>query len=104
MWEYRGKVAKVVDGDTVDVLVDLGFHVEIEVRVRLARIDAPEVATDDGKRVRDIVRGLLPLGADVNLKTSRGDRYGRWIGEIATRDGVNVSDALLANKYAAPYP
>jgi endonuclease YncB( thermonuclease family) len=104
MWEYRGKVAKVVDADTVDVTLDLGFKIYHEVRLRLARIDAPELSTEEGKKVRDYVVNLLPLGAPVVVKTGKGDRYGRWIAELSTADGVNVSDTLLAHHLAAPYP
>jgi len=104
MFEYRGKVKKVVDADTVDVILDLGFRVSHEVRLRLARIDAPELAAAGGKRARDYVAGLLPAGTGVSVKTSRGDRYGRWIAEVATGDGINLSDTLLALRMAAPYP
>jgi len=104
MWEYRAKVVKVVDADTLDVVIDLGFKISHELRLRVARIDAPEIGTPAGKAARDYVAGLLPPGAQVTVKTGKGDRYGRWIAEVATGDGINLSDTLLALRMAVPYP
>lgn len=104
MWEYRATVARVVDADTVDLQLDLGFHVYHRVRVRLARVDAPEMATPMGQAAKARVAELLPEGCAVLLASSKGDRYGRWVGEIVTASGVNVSTWLLDERLAVAYP
>lgn len=101
-YEYKAKIARVVDGDTVDLDVDLGFRVCHQVRCRLARIDAPEVSTDAGKDAKARLIEYLPVGAECVLRTSKGDRYGRWIAELEFCDGL-VSDWLLGNGLAKAY-
>lgn len=103
MWEYRAKIAKIVDGDTVDLDVDLGFHVTHRIRARLARIDTPEMNTEEGKAVKELLLQHAPVGSDVMVETGKGDRYGRWIAEVVLASGLNVSDWLLAAGYAKPY-
>jgi len=103
VWEYRAKIAKIVDGDTVDLDVDLGFHVTHRIRARLARIDTPEMNTAEGKTVRALLVERAPAGTDVIVATGKGDRYGRWIAEVILASGLNISDWLLADGHAKPY-
>jgi micrococcal nuclease len=103
MFQYRAVVSRVVDGDTVDFLVDLGFHVSMLVRCRVARIDTPEMSEEAGKLAKAEVQRLLPVGADCRLDTAKGDRYGRWIGEVTMADGRNLSDVLLSTGFAKAY-
>ena len=63
MYEFC-RIEKIVDGDTVDVGVDLGFHVTTKVRVRLARINAPETYTEDGQEAKSQLAALCS-GAEV---------------------------------------
>lgn len=95
-YQCRAKVVRVVDGDTVILSIDLGFRVQYEASVRLARINAPERGQDGWDRAKLALMGVLHDGADVFLATRKGDRYGRWIGEVFV-DGENVSDLLLAD-------
>lgn len=101
-YQYRAKVVRVVDGDTVILSVDLGFRVQHEISVRLARINAPERGQDGLDRAKLALCEILHEGAEVFLTTKKGDRYGRWIGEIST-EGENVSDLLLADGVVAIY-
>ena len=103
MYEYKSTVSKVVDGDTVDLVVDLGFRVYTKIRVRLARVDTAEMNTDEGKEVKALVQQKLPVGSEVMLTSSKGDRYGRWIGELVTGAGQNISDWLLEEGLAEEY-
>ena len=103
MWQYRGKVTRIVDGDTIDVLCDLGFGVFHSVRCRLARIDTPEKGQPGASEATERVRALAPVGSAIHLATNKGDRYGRWIAEIFTVTGLNVSDTLLAEGLAKAY-
>lgn len=96
LYRYRAHVDRWVDADTVDLLVDLGFSMGAHLRFRLARVNAPERGTDGHPAALGVVERLAPAGAQVFVESKRGDRYGRWIGEITTAAGINASDALLA--------
>lgn len=107
-YEYHAKLRKVVDGDTVDLDVDLGFHVWKRVRFRLARIDAPEVRGEHkvaGKVSKAAVIEVLGA-ADTMLwvESEKTGKYGRWIGEISFKEAdgftANLSDYLVDNGYA----
>ena len=90
MYEYKCKVKRVVDGDTMDVILDLGFDVHHAVRVRLAGIDTPESRTRDldekarGKLSKAFLKESIK-GKKIVLKTkikdSRG-KFGRVIAEV----------------------
>ena len=92
MYEYRAKIKRVVDGDTVDFIVDLGFSVHITIRTRLLGVDTPERGHEDlAKATSECQRLLLsvaePSGDSdwVKIKTEKTGKYGRWLVQI---DGV----------------
>ena len=97
MYEYRARVKRVVDGDTVDFVVDLGFSVHITIRTRLLGVDTPERGHPDWKKATAECARLLSVAADVKgsecanaehwvtIRTSKTGKYGRWLVEI---DGV----------------
>lgn len=107
MFEYRAKVLRVIDGDSIDFEVDLGFYVKIKIRGRLMGVDTPERGHPDWlmatNRCEELVRGVADIyGQDesdeelwVTIKTSKTGKYGRWIVDI---DGVN---SILAEEW--PY-
>lgn len=82
MYTYRGEVKAVIDADTIDVLIDLGFGVHTMQRLRLYGIDAPEMKTEAGKIAKEYVKSVL-MGGDafkyVYVRTikDRKDKYGR---------------------------
>ena len=78
MYEYKCKIVKIVDGDTVDVDIDLGFGLWIhKERIRLHGIDTPESRTRDleekklGLAAKDRVKELCPVGSTVTIKTTK---------------------------------
>ena len=96
-------VMKVVDGDTVDVNIDLGFGTHKHERLRLARINAWEVRGTErpaGLLARDWLKGQI-LGKTVQLETfdDKQGKYGRYIAEIVI-NGASINDALVANGHA----
>tara|TARA_R110002020_G_scaffold84246_1_gene208845 strand:- start:11 stop:382 length:372 start_codon:yes stop_codon:yes gene_type:complete len=107
MWEYRAEVLRVVDGDTVDVRVDLGFHVHYRVRVRMYGINAPESRT---RNKEEKIRGLAAKerleqmieGKTVTLKSHGVGKFGRCLGEI-TVGSVNVNTELVKEGHAVAY-
>ncbi|VFM96173.1 MAG: micrococcal nuclease [Candidatus Kentron sp. G] len=95
---YRCSVSRVVDGDTVDLVVDLGFRIRIDVRVRLAGIDAPERYTEDGKKATARVKALAP--AIVSVSTSKTGKYGRWLATLYDEDGRDINALLVEEGHA----
>jgi micrococcal nuclease len=112
MYEYRAKVEKVVDGDTMDLSIDLGFDIFYASRVRLLGIDTPESRTRDleekkrGLAAKDRVLELCPVGSSVILKTSKDGKgkFGRILGSIYPENEVNsVNDILVNEGHAVAY-
>ena len=79
---YQATVQRVVDGDTVIVIVDLGFQVLKEQRLRLAAIDTPEPGQPGGNRARDFVQRELASVDYVMLNTDKIDLYGRYVAHV----------------------
>ena len=114
MYEYRvKKVLKVVDGDTIDVDIDLGFDISFTSRVRLAGIDTPESRTTDkmekalGLEVKKKLGELVASAKTIVIKTEKPDsseKYGRILGWLYL-DGaeLSVNEALIAGGYAWGY-
>ena len=107
------KVNKIVDGDTIDVDIDLGFAVSFTQRVRLAGIDTPESRTTDlkekalGLEVKEKIKKELAAAKDVVIKTEKPDsseKYGRILGWVFL-DGADVSlnQKLINEGYAWTY-
>ena len=114
MYEYRvKKVLKVVDGDTIDVDIDLGFDISYTQRVRLAGIDTPESRTKDarekvlGLEVKDRLKKSIDAAKDVVIKTEKPDsseKYGRILGWVYL-DGAakSINEQLIEEGYAWGY-
>lgn len=106
MYEYKAQVNRVVDGDTVDFIIDLGFHTFVTKRVRFLNINAPERFTDKGKIAKQFVEDKLPVGSVVVIKTQldSNDKYGRILGEIFIDTyPESINKMLLNNGLATPY-
>ena len=111
MYEYSCKVDRVVDGDTIDVVLDLGFDILYRSRVRLYGIDTPESRTrDKDEKVRGkLAEAFLQVAVDngnkviiqTKLKDSKG-KFGRVLGDVVV-DGVNINQAMIANNLAVAY-
>ena len=110
MYEYKAIIRRVVDGDTVDITLDLGFDILYNNRIRLHGIDAPESRTSDqeekvrGLAAKDRVKELCPVGSTVTIKTIKDGRgkFGRILGEIYVGD-VNVNKQLIKEGHAVEY-
>ena len=111
MYEYSCRVNKVVDGDTIDVTLDLGFDILHKCRVRLYGIDTPESRTRDkdekarGKIASKFLKDAIDNGKKVvlrsKIKDSKG-KYGRVLGEIVV-DGININVSMIENYLAVAY-
>jgi len=111
-FSYRvKKVTKIVDGDTIDVLLDMGFDILYQQRVRLFGIDTPESRTRDkeekkyGLLSKYFLKAELSLGKKITVKTYKGDetgKFGRILGDIWI-DGKSVNQKMCDMGYAVPY-
>jgi micrococcal nuclease len=114
MYEYYvRKVDNVVDGDTIDVLIDLGFDILFQSRVRLAGIDTPESRTKDlaektlGLESKEYLKKALKDAKSVIIKTEKMDsseKYGRILGWVYINgDTVSLNDMMINDGYAWGY-
>lgn len=101
MYEYRGTVLNVVDGDTVDINVDLGFKLSAVQRMRIAHIDTPERGQTGFKEAGDALRSLI-LNKQVTVRTEKVSKWGYYLANLMIGE-VNVSEYMLTNKLAKPY-
>ena len=113
--EYDVTVIKVVDGDTVDVDIDLGFGICLkDERVRIMGIDTPESRTSDaveklfGTAAKNRLYSLLEKDAklitteDKNGEDMKG-KFGRILGDFRTADGRLVTEIMIAEGHCVPY-
>jgi micrococcal nuclease len=110
MYEYSCKIIRVVDGDTVDVDIDLGFNHWIHgERIRLFGVDCPECRSRDkeekaaGLAAKDFVKRLLHDGGTYTLTTKEKGKFGRYLGVIMLSDNTSVNAALVSEHLAVPY-
>ena len=114
MYEYYvRKVENVVDGDTIDVLIDLGFDILFQSRVRLAGIDTPESRTSDkaekvlGLESKEYLKKYLKDAKSVIIKTEKMDsseKYGRILGWVyVDGDTESINDKMINDGYAWGY-
>jgi len=111
MYEYNCTVTRVVDGDTIDVILDLGFSVLHKCRVRLYGIDTPESRTKNqdekarGKLAAKYLEDSINNGTEIilrsKLKDSKG-KYGRVLGEIIV-DNININQSMIEKYLAVKY-
>ena len=114
MFEYRIKqVSKVVDGDTIDVDIDLGFNISYSQRLRLAGIDTPESRTLDrlekslGIESKEYLKLKFKESKDIVVKTEKPDsseKYGRILGWVyLDGDTVSINDKMINDGHAWGY-
>ncbi len=116
MYEYKCKILRVVDGDTVDIDIDLGFGIWMhKERVRMMGIDTPESRTRDkvekafGLASKAKLKELLPIGSIQVLKTEidksgedKKGKFGRILGDFLL-DGQRATDILIETGHAVAY-
>jgi micrococcal nuclease len=115
MYEYRARVNKVVDGDTVDVDIELGFDIVLTgQRVRIMGIDTPESRTSDevekvfGLAAKSRLKELLGPTAVLRTQVEKdGDdakgKFGRILGDFVAPDGRMVTEVMIEEGHCVPY-
>ena len=115
MYEYRVDVLHIVDGDTVDVDIDLGFGVWLkDERVRIMGIDTPESRTKDkvekkfGLAAKARLKSLLGKQAILKTQVNKSGedmkgKFGRILGDFVAEDGRMVTEVMVAEGHCVPY-
>lgn len=113
MYQYKAKITRIIDGDTVDCDIDLGFKVILaKQRIRLYGIDTPESRTRDKveKKYGLLAKKFLVEFVEaedyqITIETSKGGRgkFGRILGKLVNADGVCVNDLMCEVGHAVPY-
>lgn len=110
MYKYEATIRRWVDGDTVDVDIDLGFGIIFHnQRIRLYGIDAYESRTRDleekrkGLAAKEFVNEMAPVGSKVTLITYKEGKYGRILGEIFIDGDTNLNKVLTEKGHAVRY-
>jgi endonuclease YncB( thermonuclease family) len=87
VWTVPATVVRIVDGDTVELNLDLGWRITMTANCRILGINAPELSTAAGQAARSYAEGLLPPGAEVVFQSRKLDKYGRPLGDILYQGG-----------------
>ena len=106
LYTYKAVVTKIVDGDTVDLDIDLGLSIwSKSTRIRLLNINTPEVRGKErevGLAAKNFLISVIPVGTKMYITTSKDKRgkYGRLLGTLYTSKGVNINTLLLDEGHA----
>jgi micrococcal nuclease len=113
-WRWRADVVRVLDGDTVEIEIDLGLGIRLApvpnvalCHVRFLGYDAPELGTDAGNQAAEALRNLMPGAWEVHetvyVNSAALDKYGRILGTIDLPDGRSVIDEMVELGWLRPY-
>ena len=107
MYNYKAKLIRTVDGDTVDLMVDLGFDIWHKIRVRLAGINTPESRTRDkkekklGLKAKKFTENFLK-GHEIIVHTNKQGKFGRFLANLEVNN-CDLAQALIENNLAREY-
>ncbi len=100
VWTVPATVVSVVDGDTAHLALDLGWHISLTARVRVAGINAPELNTAAGVAAKAFAETLLPPGAAVLFQSHSLDKWGRPLGSITLPGPIDFAARMLDTGHA----
>jgi len=101
-WTVRATVVRVVDGDTFDAELDLGWGIRIVRgkhhlgRIRVLNIDSPELNTPEGKIAKSRAEKLLPVGTQVWVQSYELDNFGRCLAKVTFEDGRDFATEMTS--------
>ncbi|CAM5236206.1 Endonuclease YncB(Thermonuclease family) OS=Streptomyces griseomycini OX=66895 GN=FHS37_006624 PE=4 SV=1 [Streptomyces griseomycini] len=101
---YPATLQHLVDADTYDLNIDLGFGISTRQRVRLLGLNTPEKNAPEGKAAKAWAADWFTQHAPgLVVRTHHKEKYGRWLATITAADGASLNSALLDAGHAAPY-
>lgn len=102
MYDYKAMCVRVVDGDTVDLQIDLGFSMTTKQRVRLAHIDTPERGQAGYEEAKLALAEAIQFKL-VRVKTLKPSKFGYYLAEISVDGCSDVNDMMIKRGFAKPY-
>jgi micrococcal nuclease len=102
MWTYQAKVERVIDGDTIDVTIDLGFSIWYKTRMRLLGVDTAEKITAFGKVTKSLLVNAIE-GKMVKVEVSKPDKYGRFLCNVWLAGATSINQQLIDQNVAKGY-
>ena len=110
MYEYSCRINRVIDGDSVDVCIDLGFDISFTSSVRLYGIDTPESRTRDpeekkcGLLAKKFLEEAVKNGKNIIIRTQKDEKgkFGRVLGSLVI-DGININHKMIEENLAVAY-
>lgn len=105
LYTYKADCTNVVDGDTVDLVIDKGFEDTSKRRIRFYRVNTPERGKPGYLEAKEFVE-LHLLNKPCYVESYKSGNFGRWLGEIYIEDGddlLNLNDMLIEKGLAVPY-
>ena len=114
MYTYSAKLIRVIDGDTVDVDIDLGFDLSIRQRLKLFGVDTPDSRSADpavkqkGLEAKQRLTEVLPREFKITTILNKRGKYGRVLGTVFVKDRdtggeINVNDLMVKEGHAVKY-
>ena len=101
-WIVPAVVTRIIDGDTIEVTLDLGWKLYKNDHVRFAGINAPEIKTPEGIGARDFLSIYLKVGQKVMIQSHKLDKYGRCLATVMVGD-VNLNNLMVSSNHAVEY-
>jgi endonuclease YncB( thermonuclease family) len=102
-FQYQATVVRVIDADTYELSVDLGFRVFVNLEVRVRGVDSPELNTPEGQAAKKYAEGLLPTNQKVVIVTHKNRRsFTRWVADVYIGGTRSVAQVLLEAGHAVP--
>jgi micrococcal nuclease len=109
---YKATVTNIVDGDTIDAVVDMGFRLKSELRLRLLGVNTPELHSKDlaertaAQNAKKYVDSTV-LGKEVVIRTEKADAFGRYLADVFYVNSAglqrNLNDDLISLGFAVPF-
>ena len=114
MYQYKIKLDRIIDGDTIDCYIDLGFDIQTKKRIRFAGINTPESRTRDleekkrGLAAKARLKEILEAAEEIHLDSHGLGKYGRVIGQLHISSEnlptmINVNELLITEGHAVEY-
>ena len=103
LYNYKATLVRIIDADTIEADIQLGFYMTYRSKIRLLGINAPERYTEDGKAATAWLANYIPLGHEIKLDVFKAaEKYGRWLAYVIY-NGVNVNEELVKQGHAVEY-
>lgn len=104
MYSYQAKITRIIDGDSFEAEVDLGFYATMRLRFRLMGYNAPEIRGREQPMGQVAMQAITSkLTESVLIVTHKGDSFGRWLADVILGDGSNLAISLISEGYGVPW-